>query len=76
MSEHIETRRYVQNIPEIGEFNKLLNQLTISSEDKTLMYLHYIEEKDFAYIADTLGYSESWIKKKHKKILRKLSKVI
>lgn len=76
MSKHIETRRLIKEIPEIGKFNELLNRSTLSEEDKTIMYLHYIEDKDFNYIADKLGYSENWIKKKHCKMLNKLSKLI
>lgn len=76
MSKHIETRSRIKDIPDIGQFNNLLNRSTISNEDKTIMYLHYIEDKDFLFIADELGYSESWIKKKHRKILKKLGKIL
>ena len=44
-------------------------------EDKTIMILHYLKDKDFRYIADELGYSESTIKYRHKKAIKKLSKL-
>lgn len=76
MSDHMNTRHYIENIPELGEFNNLLNRSTLSQEDKTLMYMHYVEDKDFRYIGDMFGYSESWVKKKHRKIIKKLGKLI
>lgn len=70
------TQHSLKEIPDIKTFEELIEQLTISEEDKTLMRLHYIEGKNFAYIADVLGYSESWIKRKHLRILKKLDKII
>ena len=76
MSEHIETRKKIKDIADISSFNSLLNATTLSDTDKKLLQLHYIQGKDFRYIGDMLGYSESTIKKKHRKILRKISKVL
>lgn len=70
------TQHSLKEIPDIKTFEELIEQLTISEEDKTLMRLHYIEDKNFAYIADVLGYSESWVKRKHLRILKKLNKII
>lgn len=75
MSKHIETRRRIQSIADISSFNDLLNKSTLSDEDKLLLKLHYIQGKDFRYIGDMLGYAESTIKKKHRKILAKLNKL-
>lgn len=74
-SSHIETRRKLKDIYDITTFHQLLEKVTISQEDKELMNLHYIENKDFRYIADCLGYSEATIKRKHRKILNKISKL-
>ena len=49
---------------------------TNREEDKTIMRLHYLDDKNFAFIADYLGYSESWIKKRHLRILRKVTKLL
>ena len=76
MSKHIETRNKIKNIADISSFSDLLNKSTISDEDKLLLELHYIQGKDFRYIGDMLGYSESTIKKRHRRILKKLGNLI
>lgn len=57
-------------------FEALLNKSMISDEEKELMRLHYIQKKDFRFIGDTLGHSEASIKAKHRKILKKLNKLL
>lgn len=76
MSKHIETRRKLKEIADISSFTSLINAATLSHTDKQLLLLHYIDEKDFQYIGDMLGFSESTIKKRHKKALNKLSKML
>lgn len=76
MTEHIETRNKVKGIVEIQTFSELLNKCILSDEEREIMKLHYLSGKNFSYIGDLLGYSESSIKKKHKKILKKLNKII
>lgn len=76
MSEHIDTRKKIKGIASVSSFYSLIDSATLSATDKQILVLHYIEEKDFRYIGDTLGYSESTIKKKHKRILAKLSKLL
>ena len=75
MSKHIETRNKLKSIADISSFNDLLNKSTLSDEEKLLLKLHYIQAKDFRYIGDMLGYAESTIKKKHRRILAKLNKL-
>lgn len=70
---HIQTRKQLQQIPDILTFNDLLNRSTLSNEDKQILSLHYLDDKDFRYVADLLGYSESTIKKRHAKALEKLN---
>lgn len=72
-SQHIETRRKLQEIPKISRFDELLAMSTISEEDKQILRMHYLECKDFKYIGDILGYAEVTIKKRHIKALKKLS---
>lgn len=74
-SEHVKTRRKVKSIADIKDFDDLLNRSTLSEEDKEIMRLHYIEEKDFRYIGDLLGFSEATIKYRHRKALRKIGKL-
>ena len=76
MSKHIETRRKIADIADISSFNDLINRTTLSPTDKQLLILHYIEHKDFRYIGDMLGYSESTIKRRHKKALLKIGKML
>lgn len=75
MSEHIETRKKVKAIPDIKSFDDLLERSTLGDEDKEILRLHYLKKKDFRYIADTLGYVEGTIKKRHIKALKKLNKL-
>ena len=76
MSDHIDVRRRIKSIPSVASFNELLEMSTLSDEDKEILRLHYLQEKDFRFIGDTLGFSESTIKYRHKKALKKLSKLI
>lgn len=76
MTEHIETRNKVKGIVKIQTFSELLDRCILSDEERELMNLHYLKGKNFSYIGDLLGYSESTIKKKHRKILKKLDKII
>lgn len=75
MTEHILTRRKLKDIPNISTFEDLLNISTLSDTDKEILRMHYLQEKDFRFIGDTLGFSESTIKAKHKKALSKLNKL-
>lgn len=75
-SEHIKTRSKIKQIADIQTFTDLLDACTLSDEDKEIVKLHYLQGKDFRYIGDMLGFSESTIKKRHRKILQKLNKVL
>lgn len=75
-SPHIETRRKIRNIAEINVFEALLEQSTLTDGEKEMMRLHYLGGKDFRYIGDLFGYSESNVKKRHKKILSKLERLL
>jgi DNA-directed RNA polymerase specialized sigma subunit len=76
MSKHIETRSKIKSIADISSFNDLLEASTLSATDKQILILHYIEGKDFRYIGDMLGFAESTIKHKHRRIISKLGKLI
>ena len=76
MSEHIETRKKIKGIADISSFYSLIDHTVLSDTDKQILVLHYLKEKDFRYIGDMLGYSESTIKKRHRKILAKLSRLL
>lgn len=76
MTEHIETRKRLKEIVEIQAFSDLLDRCILSEEDRKLMDLHYLYDKDFRYIGDHLGYTEGAMKKRHKRILKKLKQII
>lgn len=76
MTEHIKIRQKLSEIPDLNLFTKILENSTLSELDKCIIKLYYLEDKNLSYIGDELGYSESWIKKKHSKILKKLGKLL
>lgn len=69
-------RAQLKGICSIQTFEDLLESCTLTDEDKDLLKLHYLKGKDFRYIGDELGYSESTIKRKHRKILSKFVKIL
>lgn len=71
MSDHIEIKKRLRNITSVAEFEKLLNSRMITDTDKKILKMHYIDNKPLSYI-DMLGYSESYVKKRHRYILRRL----
>lgn len=75
-TEHVKTRKRIKDIASISTFNDLLEASTLSAEDKEVLKMHYLEDKDFRLIGDTLGLSEQTIKYRHKKALQKLSKLL
>lgn len=76
MSLHIETKHKLQEIPRISTFMELIESSTLTPEEKQIIQMLYVQNKTLGYIADILGYSESTIKKKHRKILSKLGKLL
>lgn len=75
MSIHTDTRNRLKKISDLVAFDDLLNRSTLSDTDKTILRLHYLGEKDLRFIADSLGFAESTIKKRHLKALDKLMKL-
>lgn len=75
-TEYIKIKRKVKDIPDIRSFNGLLEASTLSDLDKEIIRMHYLQERDFSYIADVLGYNQKTIEARHKKALMKLSKLL
>ena len=75
-TEYIKIKRKVKEIPDIRSFNGLLEASTLSDLDKEIIRMYYLQERDFAYIADSLGYNQKTIETRHKKALIKLSKLL
>lgn len=69
-------QRKLKEIPTVNSFEVLVNSLAISETDRRILRLHYLEQKDFQFIADELGYSESWVRKRHYKTLNKVRSLL
>lgn len=76
MTSHIQTRAKLKEICLVTAFEDLLDLCTLSDIDKEILRLHYLKEKDFRFIGDALGFSESAIKQRHRKALKKLGHII
>ena len=76
MTSHIQTRAKLKEICLVTAFEDLLDLCTLSDIDKEILRLHYLKEKDFRFIGDELGFSESAIKQRHRKALKKLRNII
>lgn len=73
---HIETKHKLKEIPLVDEFERILDACTLSEINKQILRMYYIQEKDFGYIADELGFSIDTVKQRHRKALKKISNVI
>ena len=71
--DRLEVRNKIKAIKTIDQFEEMLSLYTLTHREVSVLRMHYVEGKDFRYIADSLGYSESTIKRIHKGILLKLS---
>lgn len=71
--QNLETKHNIQKINSVKDFNTMLDSVILSSEEKQILQMHYIEQKPLNYIGDTLGMSDVTIKRKHRKILNRLS---
>ena len=74
-TEHLITRQRIKDIPELKTFEGLLESSTLSDTDKQIMRLHYLKEQDFRCIGDSIGLSESAVKSRHRRILKKLARL-
>lgn len=75
MTDHVKIKHKIKAIADVRDFESLLRVSMLSEEDKELLRLYYVNGKNFAFVADTLGYSETYIKKRHKAAILKLNKL-
>ena len=68
------TRDKIKNIPTIKDFDDLLSQTMLNDDDIKIMEMIYKDRLPLGVIADRLCMSESTVKRKHKRILVKMSK--
>ena len=61
---------------DIKTFSDMLHCDLLSDSEKDLLRMIYIDKYDYRFIGDKYGLSESTIKKKHNKLLKKISKIL
>lgn len=69
------TRDKIKNITTIKDFDDLLSQTMLNDDDIKIMEMIYKDRLPLGVIADRLCMSESTVKRKHKRILVKMSKM-
>jgi len=75
-SYHKETRRKVTDMEDLEEYHRLLDRVKLTPIERQVCDLKYLGGQNMAFIGDKLGYSESGIKRIHKRALHKISKMI
>lgn len=73
---HIKTRKALRELPEVSDLEFILDHVLLSKEDKMIIRMIYLEGRDINYISDTLGFSVSVIKTRHRKALSKMDAVM
>lgn len=71
-----QARARLREVPQISTLLDILEDCAITEIDRNIIIMHYVDGYSFDFIADSLGYSVSAIKKKHKRILDKISKIV
>lgn len=66
-------KRKLKSLYRVNDFNDLLDSLMLSEDERNILELKYHQNKTISYIADTLGMSESSVKKKHTKAMEKIA---
>lgn len=75
-SNHLEAKHRLKQIASADEFRDLLSRTMLTDDEKAILEMIYIKGKDFRYIGDTLGFSESTVKRKHHKAVEQLNKML
>ena len=76
LTEHIRIRKQLKEVSLVTTFEGLLAECTLSDTDKELLRMHYLQEKDFRFIGDALGFTEATVKARHRKALKKIGSLI
>lgn len=66
-------KRKLKSLYRVNDFNDLLDSLMLSEDERNILELKYHQNKTISYIADTLGMSESSVKKKHTRAMEKIA---
>lgn len=76
MTEHIATRKKLVDIATVTEFQQVLDAVVLTTEERKVIEMHYLQGLSLMEIGYELGYAEITVCKKHQKILRKIAKVL
>lgn len=68
-------KRKLKSLYRVNDFNDLLDSLMLSEDERNILELKYHQNKTISYIADTLGMSESSVKKKHTRAMEKIARM-
>lgn len=68
--DYAEIKKLINSITSIKTFNTVLEDCRLSDEEKQLLKLKYLENKDLTFIADELHVSYATIKRWHKKAIK------
>ena len=71
-----EARRRITQMPAMAEYRILMQRAKPTPIERAVCDLKYLDGQNLAYIGDKLGYSESGIKRIHRRALQKISKLI
>ena len=75
-SEHIEHKHKAQSVSRRSDLLAAISEANLDEVDQKILTLHYVQGKPFGYIADTLGYSERQIVRRHKTALTKIIAIL
>lgn len=70
-----QARRALASLPSKQEYLRLMETAKLTPLERQVCDLKYLGGHSLSYIADTIGYSESWIKVIHHNVLRKLCRL-
>lgn len=76
MTEHIATRKKLVDIATVTEFQQVLDAVVLTTEERKIIEMHYLQGLSLIEIGYELGYAEITVCKKHQKILHKIAKVL
>ena len=76
MTDHIETRKKLKNIPLKSQFATITKKYTLSNVENEVLNYWYIDHLTFYEIADRLNVSERTARRYHANALRKIKDTI
>lgn len=75
-SEHIEHKHKAQSVSRRSDLLTAISEANLDDTDRQILTMFYVQGKPFGYIADTLGYSQRQIVRRHKTALTKIIAIL